>query len=208
MVSYSYDIAEEEEDGLYILSATHFGKLRLQHGDDFPLQPALVTNIGGSAGSIRLLVTKKSVAEVSMLVRGRLASTHDPKDTRAILSQMFPKRSDVIDSVAILTVPKDIDALMAVGFGMADAALTTKYSLEQLARINSQQANSMHAVGEAKQIQLVICAIPAGADKDTRELLPHILSMADNPTGKSLLQQMSLGQWRQITGAEKRDLYQ
>ena len=41
----------------------------------------------------------------------------------------------LIDTCQILAVPKDIDALISMGFGLVQAALTTEYSISNAAEV-------------------------------------------------------------------------
>ncbi len=66
-----------------------------------------------------------------------IASAGSEEYTRKHLKSMVgEKYAEAIDTCQILAVPKDIDALISIGFGLVQAALTTEYSLSKLSAIN------------------------------------------------------------------------
>jgi ABC-type amino acid transport substrate-binding protein len=128
-----------------------------------------------------------------------LATSGNEEYSRSILSDIYSQESvDQFSSLNILTVPKDIDALMAVGFGLADAALTTKSSLDKLSTLYQQQNQALHIIGEShslKRLAVVFKQIPQAEHRQIQFILRQ---MAKDKKGKRGLSMLGLDDWRLV----------
>lgn len=57
-----------------------------------------------------------------------------------------------VTGARIVTVPKDIDALLALSFGQVDAALVTPISVDVLREVNPQVASKFRILAETAKI--------------------------------------------------------
>ncbi|MGR3218374.1 MAG: hypothetical protein ACUZ8H_00970, partial [Candidatus Anammoxibacter sp.] len=120
------------QDALAVLSSWHYNCLKKETN----IKPILVGVIDGKSTQKKVLSSKKSINNIKMLEGARIASAGSEEYTGNLLKQMFGKENEkLVDSFQLLVVPKDIDALISVGFGLADAALTTENSLDMLSSI-------------------------------------------------------------------------
>jgi len=187
-------------DGLYLLSSWHYTQLAARH----PLQPLLVGHARGGPIQRHLLFSQES--DPSML-RGRRVATAGTRDfARNLLREMLPGQVDLADSIDLLVVPKDIDALMAVGFGAAQAAIATEGGLEKLARINPKQAKGLQPMGKARESLLPVVAAARGIDGALADLLKLLSRMDAGPDGRSRLQLLGIDALRELDDAQKRRL--
>ncbi len=68
----------------------------------------------------------------------------------------------LIDTCQILAVPKDIDALISMGFGLVQAALTTEYS-----------------ISNAAEVGIEVIGVPIEKDKEVKAALNTLLPTID-----------------------------
>lgn len=188
---------------LYILSSWHFQTLNARFG----LVPLLVGAIDGKTTQRLLLVAKKGNANLQQLQGGSIASAGSEAFTRNLLKEQFPpEQHAMIDTLRILTVPKDIDALIAVGYGLAQGAVTTERSLEMIGTVYPRLRGEIAPIGEGKESLLAIVATAARSEQDTGQVLAAVERMGIDPDGRKLLRMLGLEAWRRIGSQEKRML--
>lgn len=128
-----------------------------------------------------------------------LATSGNKEYTRAVLSGMHSTLSaSQLQNLNLLTVPKDIDALMAVDFGLADAALTTKSSLDKLSILYKSQNKSLYIIGESeaqKRLAVVFKQIPQPEYEQIKSILKQ---MVNHKKGKRGLNMLGLDDWRLV----------
>jgi hypothetical protein len=138
------------------------------------------------------LVTQKGLTIAS-------SGTHDY--TLSIIRQIFARQPEAFfDRLNILVVPKDMDALMSVGFGMADAALGTQSSLDKLSILYKQQTGNLKPVGESGELTRLVTVVPREADQRSNELVEIIAQMKLTPEGKQQLLMLGLDDWQRVDG--------
>ncbi len=189
--------------GVFLVSSRHFRDLRR----DLDLEPVLVGSFRGRSTYKKILITRKEVTEFPPKKRLIIASAGSEEYARTLLKQMAGDRLTP-DDFRILTVPKDIDALMSVGFGMADAALATERSLEKLADLNPTLYRGTVKQAESEEVMLPIVAVKAGRVSETRALIQQFEVMSDQAEGRRKLKLLGLDGWTPLTESGRRKLYQ
>jgi hypothetical protein len=175
-------------DGVLLLSSWHCKMLK----DRLPMKPILVGLLNHRPAQTRLLSVKKNDAKMESLRNGSIASAGSEEYTRALLLSMLgEKNRDLVDSTKILIVPKDIDALLAVSFGMAKGALTTESSVSKLKAINPKQYGLLAQVAVSDGILLPVVAVRGNIDASMTRFLSVIEEMGENPAGVELLKMRS-----------------
>ena len=146
------------------MSSWHYRQLKREFPID--MEAKLVGVSKGKATYEKILTTKNNIINIDLLKGKIVASSGNEDYTKNILMQMHGEgKRNIVDSMKILTVPKDIDALMAVGYGMADSALTTENSLAKLAAINPKQYGFLRSLSKSEEILLPIIAAPKQSDE-------------------------------------------
>jgi hypothetical protein len=101
-------------------------------------------------------------------------------------------------------VPKDIDALMSVLFGMAQGALTARHSLTTLKRVNRRKYRMLrqHAVSQTFMLPVIVVhgSISKGS---TRRLIVAIQSMPYSSKGKEVLGSLGWNGWKKLSKADR-----
>ncbi len=189
----------QKRNCIFLISTWHFKSLR----EKCPMKPVLVGVLKGKSTQRKILLAKKNIKNLDLLVGGKVASAGSEDYTRNILIQMLgQKEKKLVDSMKVLIVPKDIDALMAVGFGMANSALAAESSVDKLSSINPKQYEMMKQLSASKETLLPILAIPKECDKDVEKLITIIEKMGELPDGKNKLKMLGLDGWKRLNESE------
>lgn len=189
-----------KKDGVFLVSSWHYKKLK----ENISIEPALIAVFKNKTTYKRILSVKNNLTTVSSLRGINVASSSSEDYTKNIIRSMLGKdNEDIIDSMKILTVPKDIDALMSVGFGVAGAALTTENSLTNLAAINQKQYKMLRQIAVSEEILLPVIAIPKPINNDDMKLINIVKEMDALPEGKNKLNMIGLDRWKELSELEK-----
>jgi ABC-type amino acid transport substrate-binding protein len=191
-------ILVKQRDGVFLLSSWHYHNLL----GKVPIEPVLVGLLKGKTTQRKILSATENIASIDSLKGKSIASAGSEEYIKFILSRMLgEEKKDIIDSVKILTVPKDIDALMAVESGLASSALSTKTSFTELLAINPKQYGTLNQLASMETL-LQIVAAPKQFDENVGLLLSILQDMMSSVEGKRNLKMISLDGWEKISNAE------
>jgi len=189
-------------DGVFLMSSWHFRQLKRKFLID--MEAKLVGVSKGKATYEKILTTKDNVININLLNGKIVASSGNEDYTKNVLMQMLGEgKRNIVNSMKILTVPKDIDALMAVGYGMADSALTTESNLAKLAAINPKQYGFLRPLAKSREILLPIVAAPKQSDENIKWLLTIIEKMETLDAGKTKLKMLGVDGWKKVEELER-----
>jgi hypothetical protein len=192
-------------DGVWLLSSWHYQSLNRTMGEELPFDGVLVAERNGRATQRKVLSAPGSVEAAAGLTR--IAAAGSEEYARDLLDHMFGEEGEsVLGSVQILTVPKDLDALMAVAFGLAEAALTTESSLEKFASLNPKQHEKLKHLGSSPESLLLVLAAPKTAGSPEGGLLDVVKAMGQTPEGQEKLIMLGLDNLRTLQAPEKETL--
>ena len=178
---------------ILLLSSWHYSKIN----KEYALKAALAGTRNGQKYQKRVLVTKDESVKT-----GRVASASSKEHTSSYLRAML-KGKELIDQIQVLTVPKDIDALMSVGFGMSKLALTSGNALDELKKVNPALHQKMKIVAEGEESLSLIVAVPRGFRKEKDKIVAIFQNMAADPDGKEKLMMLGLDGWQPLDPSEK-----
>jgi hypothetical protein len=190
-------LIKEKNNAIFMMSNWHY----LQLTKASLLNSSMLALRGTKDGKDtyhKILVSKQAKLDLQTM---SLATSGNEEYSRAILNDIYSQQSiDQFFAFNILAVPKDIDALMAVGFGLADAALTTKSSLDKLSTLYKQQNQALHILGESqamKRLAVVFKQIPLAKHHQIQSML---IRMTTDKKGKRGLNMLGLDDWRLVDG--------
>ena len=189
-------------DGVFLMSSWHYCQLKR----NFPMEveAKLVGVSEGKSTHEKILTAKGNIININLLKGKIVASSGNEEYTKNVLIQMLgEEKKGIVNSMRILTVPKDIDALMAVGYGMADSALTTERSLAKLAAINPKQYRFLRPLAKSEEILLPIVAAPKQSDENIKWLLTIIEKMETLDAGKTKLKMLGVDGWKKVEESER-----
>ncbi|MDR4499765.1 MAG: hypothetical protein MRK02_17880 [Candidatus Scalindua sp.] len=194
--------AAKRKSGIFLISSWHYQDLSKK----IQIEPVLIGILKGKPIQRKILFAKGDITNVDSLMGKSIASSGSEDYTKNILLQMLGKgKEDIINSLNVLTVPKDIDALMAFGFGMSDAALTTEHTQEKLSKINPKLCNMLNELAST-ETYLQIVAAPKQSDENIQQLLSLIAKMTSSLDGRKNLKMISLDGWKKVSKAERKYL--
>lgn len=177
-------------DCLIFLSSWHYSKIY----KDYSLQPLLTGVRKGKKYQKRILVANSKHKDVDAIKNGAVASSSNIPYTRSILEGMFNDKS-AADSVRILTVPKDIDALMSVGFEMSKSALITEHALGNLEMIDPVLHKKMKTLAKGRESLLLVVAAPSNFAGDVGKMTQIIQDMPKKAGGMDTIKMFDLDGW-------------
>lgn len=144
----------------------------------------------------KILISNKSIFDFEKVT---IASSGSVARARDILKSIYPELPDSqLENVNILVVPKDIDALMAVGYGLAEMALATEVGLSKMARLNQNMFNDMAVLKESKPFKRSVLVFKSSDTLLKINLARAMLAMPNSLEGKEALSLLGLDEW-QIT---------
>lgn len=187
-------LSSDKAQGVYLLSSWHYAQLNAKT----PLAAVLVGVIKGEHQQRKILISK-DLADISALSGATVAGSGSEDYLRSQLQQMLGgKYADLSPKIKLLTVPKDIDALMAVGFGVATAAISSESSFNKLAMINPKQHAQLKTLASGEKSFLLIAAVAKPQQNDETGLLKVIEGMGQQPGGEKKLKMLGLDGWKRI----------
>ena len=192
---------KQQENCLILLSSWHYDTIR----EVFHLTPLLMGSRKGSTRQKRFLVTSGADTSLESLKNGQIASAGSIQYTQMLLEEMF-EAPEAVEGLRILTVPKDIDALMSLGFGMAKAAITTDYSLETLAKMNPPLHKKISILAESQESRLLILAAPVHCEGNAQQLATIFQDMAADQQGGKKLRMLGLDGWQAFDARDATDM--
>ncbi len=186
-------LIENDKHAVFIMSSWHFQQLHLQ-----PQHRSTVLALrgmkNGSNTYRKILVGKKSKAGLSTMT---IATSDSLTYSRSMLGEMFPNEPpETFATLRILIVPKDIDALMAVGFSMADAALATEQSLNTLSTLYKNQHQQLAVLGESQPLKRLVVALHQNRSPQQNDAISALKVMNKSEKGRRALHMLGLDNWQ------------
>jgi hypothetical protein len=187
---------KQSKGNIYLLSSWHLNALREQN---IPLEITLIGTSKGSTLQRKVLSAKKEIANVTMLKNTMVAGAGSEKYIYSVLQQILGKEHEtLLKDIKILTVPKDIDAVMAVNFGMATAAISSESSLNKLALINPNQYQQLHSLGYSEKSYLLVAATLKKPEVQENQLIDILRKMSDSIEGEKSLKLLGIDGWKPL----------
>lgn len=186
-----------KHNGILLLSSWHYKALR----EKLPIKPILVGVIDGKTTQLKVLSSKKKVDNLETLKGSTVASAGSYDYTRNLLKLMLGI-DKLVDSFQILSVPKDIDALISVGFGLAEVALTTESSIDMLLSINPRLHKKLTILVKSRETLLPIVAIPKVYTPGVIKLIEIVENMGKTPVGEKSIRMLGLDGWKMLDEKE------
>ena len=189
----------DKRDCILIISSWYYKELK----NSFPARPMLVGTVDGKSIQKKILSSKIPLNNLMMLKNASIASSGSEEYTRKYLKSMVgEEHAGVIDTCQILAVPKDIDALISMGFGLVQAALTTEYSISKLSAINPGLSGKLTILTKSGESLQPIVAVSEVHNPEVAKLLEIIEGMEKTPAGKNCLQMFGIDGWKKPETSE------
>ena len=162
------------KDSFVILSSWHYEKIAAQYN----LEAKLVAEKEKTITDTKILVGIKDLS-----LTGVVTSAYDDEYTRELLLTLTKNNSE---NLSVLIVPKEIDALMSVSFGMSKFAIVSRDSLRLLKKINPLLTKNLKIYSESIPAYRILVACNK-IDKDKLKLMSIFENMDLTDNGKNIL---------------------
>jgi hypothetical protein len=162
----------EKKDIIVILSSWHYKQIAQKYN----LEAKLVALKRESVTDTKIIVGKKGLQ-----FDGTITTTYSKDYSKKLIDTLIEN-----NNLNIVNVPKEIDALMSVGFGLSKFALVSKDSFELLKNINGFLAEQMTIYKESKPNFRMLIASKL-KNQYSEECINLITSMNSNIYGKKVL---------------------
>ena len=169
----------KDKNSIVILSSWHYRKI----DKEYNLEAMLVAQKKGSIRDTKILVGQKNTS-----FAGVVTSAYDKEYTNDLLSSLTHNKTT---KLSVLVVPKEIDALMSVGFGMSKFALVSKDSFTLLNEINPFLSKSLKIYGESLPKYRMLLA-SSKMDKKKNKLISIFKNMGLTQRGKSIFNMIGI----------------
>jgi hypothetical protein len=190
-------LLENEPSAAFIMSEWLFNTLQLEQDAFFSL--AMQGLKDGQDTYLRILVGQTTMFDPK---KARIASSGDKARSLKILADIYPELSaDQVAQLKILQVPKDIDALMALGYGLADVALTSQVSLMNMAKLNESRFQKLKIIKESKPLGQSILVFKSIEKADKENLVRSLIDMPGSEQGRQAISMIGLDAWKIVDAA-------
>jgi len=185
-----------KENCLLLLSSWHYRHIRKKYA----LTPALTGVRNGKKYQRKILVSGEKPADIEAKP-GLIASASSLQYTISALKRMLKKYAE--HPFRVLTVPKDIDALMSVGFGMAKLAFASKNAFDELKGVNPRLCMKMKVLAEGEKTLLLIVALPQGCTANRKKMVGMIKNMSKDSDGRKRIRMLGLDGWQELDASDR-----
>lgn len=152
----------------------------------------------------KILVADEKSADIEAAEPGLIASASSLQYTISVLKRMLKKYAE--HTFRVLTVPKDIDALMSVGFDMAKLAVATRNAFDELKDVNPRLSRKMKVVAEGEKTLLLIVDLPQGFTTNSKKMVDIIKNMPMDSEGKRRIRMLGLDGWQELDSSDRSKL--
>lgn len=161
----------EDSDIIVILSSWHYKQIAKKYN----LKPKLVAFKGEGTTSTKVLIGKKGLT-----YEGTVTTTFSNHYAQNLVDKLVKS-----NNLKLLAVPKEIDALMSVGFGMSKFALVSRDSFELLKEANVFLANKMKIYQESLPNFRMLVA--SSSEIQNQKLVEMFTSLHTKSEGQKIL---------------------
>lgn len=142
----------------------------------------------------KILVANKGALDFEHVT---IACSGSKARAQEILKSIYPELSSFeLERLKILLVPKDIDALMAVGYGLAEMALSTEVSLLKMSGLNESIYKDMIVLRESQPLKRSVLVFKSTNSVFKRHLSQLMMNMTHTTSGLKAMNLLGLDEWR------------
>ncbi len=166
------------------------------------LQPIATPLRNHRATYRKALITRSDIDSIADLTRGSIAAAvHSlgPGSETAVLNTLHLNAG----SAKVVAVPKDVDGLLALGFGQVDAALVTAQQYDLLAASNPEAAAKLQVLAFSAPIPLpgVFAGTQTPAE-DRRRMAAALVRFTEAEAGREVLSLLGYDAFEALQQAE------
>ncbi len=172
------------------------GSALLQRDHGIALEPLLIPTAGGERTFRRVLVDLG--AQVQPDLRGkRIAAALAVGESEQPLLAQLAAAGLKVEGALVLRLSKDIDTLLAINFGQAQAAVASESSLEIFHRISPATAGQLRVLWKSEPVlRPPLCAIGARRPpNERRQVIEALMQMGQSDQGRKAMLSLGFDSW-------------
>ena len=181
----------KDENTIVMLSSLHYKQIAKKH----KLNAVFVAQNKKSVTDTNVIIGKKNAP-----LQGTLSTAFSEKYTKKLLRKTFG-----ISHLTLLKVPKEIDALMSVGYGMSQFASVSKGSFKLLQKTNRTLTKDMRIYSESDPNYRMLVAVNKENVKD-QDFIRIFTNMNKSKNGKSVLKILGIDNIVKLNHTHLREL--
>ena len=194
---------KEDKRGIFLMSSWHYREVSMSG----LWRPVLVGLRNERATHTHVIYGRAGEANLAELKGATIATAGSPEYTSRLLYRILgDDQKALIESFKLLVVPKDIDALMAVDFNVAAAAIATERGAAKLENINPKQRQRLQALSSAEESLLPMLVCLPEPDAQMLEVIQTFNTMAKDEEGLRRLRMLGLDGFRAIRPEELKEV--
>jgi len=177
-----------------LVSSLYLGK----GSREFKLTPILIPAREGKLTYRKVLVAIGDNVDKNNLVGKTLATTLVGESGRRWLdSHVLKALSLKADSLRLIVVTKDIDALLALSFRQVDLALVAPHNIDVLKRVNPMAVNNLKILVYSHPIlRSPLCSVGDVPPKVIERVTELFMGMSKTPLGQKTLNLLGFDEWK------------
>tara|TARA_R110001592_G_scaffold60360_5_gene183473 strand:+ start:6298 stop:7260 length:963 start_codon:yes stop_codon:yes gene_type:complete len=185
-------LVRNEENAAFIMAEWFYSSLFSSQDNDLEL--AFNGLLNGRDTYQKILVSHDNIIDLEKVT---IACSGTKKRAKSVLRSIYPELSlSQIEKIKILLVPKDIDALMAVGYGLADMALSTEVGLSKMALLNQNIYKDMVVLKASKPLRRSVLIFKSSNKELKASLAYALMNMSKHPNGQQAINLLGLDEWK------------
>jgi len=150
----------------------------------------------GRMNDRRALMAGRSITRTEQLDGGAIAATVPATGDNAGEAGALARFRSDHPNVRVIPVPKDVDALLAVGFGQVDAAFVSLAQFDMLSRVNPAVTAGLHEIGYSDETPFPQVYATSAASPDVAKRMEAVLEgTVHSETGRRLSNLLGFDQW-------------
>lgn len=181
----------KQSDSIVMLSSLHYKQIAKKHN----LDAVCVAQNRRSIKDTNVIIGKANTP-----LHGTVTTAFSTKYTKNLLRHTFGRHH-----LQLLKVPKEIDALMSVGYGMSQFASVSKGSFKLLKKTNRRLTKDMRIYSESDPNYRMLVAVNA-KNANNKDFIRIFTDMNKNKNGKSVLKLLGIDSIVKLNQSHLRDL--
>ncbi len=187
-------LVHNSEDAAFIMADWFYSTLFLASPVEKDLEVAFQGIRDGKDTYSKILVANKGALDFENVT---IACSGSKARAQEILKSIYPELSSFqLEKLNILLVPKDIDALMAVGYGLAEMALSTEVSLLKMSGLNESIYKDMIVLRESRPLKRSVLVFKSTNSAFKRHLSSLLMNMTNTTSGLKSMSLLGLDEWK------------
>ncbi len=174
-----------------------------KYGKELGLQPILTPIRNGSTSYQKVILVPKAASDAPndyKIISFALTSMLQD-DVNEELKVLLAKQLVDQQQVNMITVPKDLDAILALVLGQVEMALVAEHNLQTIAEINPKILHNVKQLDDTITVSMpVLCYLKNRVDdKQVEKLVEVFTGMSREEPQNKIMEMLKIDNWKKIS---------